>query len=162
LYDPNNPEHYGLPASSGSSGRGQWVTPKKSRLRSIAQGLQEALRAQASYFYVPRSPDPPIPSPSSSISKKSVRFCEGHLVIDDERKLATSQATTPHSPKLPKLDFSLNPFDDVYTTEHLACDPVKAPASPKSLHVVVEHNSGTHKVSRPPAYSSACYTHRVH
>jgi hypothetical protein len=83
-------------------------------------GLQDALRAKASYFHVQRTPDPPVPSPSSAASKKSVRFREGHFVIEHEEKPVMSPLATPpqnSSPQLPKLNFSRTPLLPTYSAE---------------------------------------------
>lgn len=89
------------------------VTPKKSRLQSIVQSLQDALRAKANYFHVQRTPEQPISSPSSSVSKKSVRFQEGYSVIESPGKPAISpsaMALPSSSPQLPKLNFTQTPL----------------------------------------------------
>ena len=106
IYDPSNPEHHGSLPSCVSPDQCERTTPKKSRLQTIAQGVQDTLRAKAAYFYVQPTSERSISPPTDSISKKTVRFRQGHSSIDQDGQLMISSAAIwQDSPKLPQLSF---------------------------------------------------------
>jgi hypothetical protein len=180
LYDPRNPEHQGPIEPSGSSIQSSMITPKKSRLQSIVKGLQDALRVKASYFHVQHTPDLTIPSPSSSASKKSVRFREGHFVIEHEEKPVISQLPNPlqnSSPQLPKLNFSQTPLLPAYSAASCTKEDHSMERSPGILSLIVPRPSTMSedpfddihttedpddRVSPPPMYSKSYHAFLIH